>query len=346
MGIRTADQWVLYFFFYCLCGWVWESCYVSLRQRRWVNRGFLHGPLLPIYGTGAVLILLATIRVQDSPALIFLLGMTAATVLEYFTGAAMEGLLKVRYWDYTSQRFNLKGYICLTSTLAWGVFSVVLVKGIHPPVEKLLGGVPAAWAGPAALALTAAAGVDAVRSFRAALDLREILTRLTEENEDLRRLAKRVEVASAFAEDDLRRFRERTEVEKILLSDRMAAERQRQREAHAERVLKWQELLEENLRRRTSAKLRAMDAVAEALEAYRRTLEETRELAGEALEEHRREVAEGLEKLRSEEARVRARTAETYRRSLRILRGNPSASAKKYAEALENLRRLGGMHRD
>ena len=64
MYVYTPGQWALLFFFYCFCGWVWESCYVSAKQRHWVNRGFLHGPLLPIYGSGAIIILFATLPVD------------------------------------------------------------------------------------------------------------------------------------------------------------------------------------------------------------------------------------------------------------------------------------------
>ena len=138
MHVYTTGQWVLLFFFYCFCGWVWESCYVSLCQRRWVNRGFLHGPLLPIYGSGAIIILFVTLPVEDSLFLIWLLGMLAATALEYATGAAMEALFKVRYWDYSHQPCNLHGYICLTSSLAWGAFSILLVRVLHPPFEDLV----------------------------------------------------------------------------------------------------------------------------------------------------------------------------------------------------------------
>ena len=88
MYVYSLGQWLLFFFLYCFLGWVWESCYVSAKRRQWVNRGFLHGPMLPIYGTGAVIILLATIPVRDSLWLVFLLGMLAATALEYVTGAA------------------------------------------------------------------------------------------------------------------------------------------------------------------------------------------------------------------------------------------------------------------
>ena len=213
MHFYTTGQWVLLFFFYCFCGWVWESCYVSACKRQWVNRGFLHGPLLPIYGSGAIIILFVTLPVEQDLRLVFLLGMIAATVLEYVTGAVMERLFKVRYWDYSHHRFNLNGHICLTSSLAWGFFSILLVRFIHPPIAALLGDVPGWLVDPLALVITVAFTVDVVRSVQEALDLREVLTRLTEENEDLRRLAKRAEVAAAFAEDDLRRFREKTEVE-------------------------------------------------------------------------------------------------------------------------------------
>ena len=201
MHVYSAGQWVLLFFFYCFCGWVWESCYVSLCQRHWVNRGFLRGPLLPIYGSGAIIILFVTLPVAGNLWLVWLFGMLAATALEYVTGAAMEALFKVRYWDYSKQKFNLNGHICLSSSIAWGFFSILLVRFIHPPIGRLLADVPAWLVDPLALVLTAVFTVDVVQSVQAALDLKEVLSKLTEENEELRRLAKRAEVAAAFAEE-------------------------------------------------------------------------------------------------------------------------------------------------
>ena len=346
MYLYSLSQWLLFFFIYCFCGWVWESCYVSARRRQWVNRGFLHGPMLPIYGTGAIIILLATIPVRENPALVFLLGMLAATALEYVTGAAMEALFKVRYWDYSGKPFNLNGHICLTCSLAWGAFSVLLVKVLHPPFEDLVLWLPSFLTDALACALTVYTTADTVRSFQAAMDLREILTRLTEENEDLRRLAKRAEVISAFAEEDLRRFRERTEVERLLRQERWEDTLQQLRDARIKRARRRQLLLEESLRRRTTAKLKALDNIREALEAYRDRLETARDLTGEALEARMAEVQQLLEQLRDREAVIRARTARRYRQSLRILRGNPSATAKAFSEALESLRKLGDRRED
>ena len=324
MYVYTLGQWLLFFYLYCFLGWVWESCYVSLKQRRWVNRGFLRGPLLPIYGFGAVLILWATLPVRGSLALIFLLGMAAASALEYVTGAAMEALFKVRYWDYSNQPFNLNGHICLACSLAWGAFSILLVRVLHPPLEDLVLWLPGFLTDVLARGLTIYTTADTVRSFQAAMDLREVLTRLTEENEDLRRLARRVEVMSAFAEDDLRRFRERTEVNRLLRQERR----------------------EDAFRRVQDAKLTALANLRESLESYRARLEAARDLTGEALEARLAETEKLLEQLRDREAAIRTRTARRYRQALRILRGNPSATAKSFAEALESLRKLGECRED
>ena len=324
MYVYTLGQWLLFFYLYCFLGWAWESCYVSLKQRRWVNRGFLRGPLLPIYGFGAVLILWATLPVRGSLALIFPLGMAAASALEYVTGAAMEALFKVRYWDYSNQPFNLNGHICLACSLAWGAFSILLVRVLHPPLEDLVLWLPGFLTDVLACGLTIYTTADTVRSFQAAMDLREVLTRLTEENEDLRRLARRVEVMSAFAEDDLRRFRERTEVNRLLRQERR----------------------EDAFRRVQDAKLTALANLRESLESYRARLEAARDLTGEALEARLAETEKLLEQLRDREAAIRTRTARRYRQALRILRGNPSATAKSFAEALESLRKLGECRED
>lgn len=341
MHVYTTGQWVLLFFFYCFCGWIWESCYVSARQRRWVNRGFLQGPLLPIYGSGAIIILFTTLPVAGCLPLIWLFGMLSATVLEYVVGAAMEKIFKVRYWDYSSQRFNLNGHICLTSSIAWGFFSILLVRFVHPPIGRLLADVPAWLVDPLALGLTVVFTVDVVRSVQAALDLREVLTKLTEENEDLRRLAKRAEVAAAFAEDDLRRFRERTEVEKQVWQLRLEEGVDQLRDAQTARKQRRQELLESALRRRTNAKLEVLHTISEALEVCREHLADIPDLTAEALDERSQDLTEAIQRVREREASVRARTAKTYQRSLRILQGNPSAMAKEFQEAMETLRKLG-----
>lgn len=236
MRVYTPEQWLLLFYFYCLCGWIWESCFVSCKQRHWVNRGFLHGPWLPIYGSGAIIILFATLPVRGSAIGIALMGTFAATLLEYVTGAVMERIFKMRYWDYTNQPFNLNGYICLTSSIGWAGFSWLLVRVIHPPIDRLLQDVPFYLTGPLAGALTVLFVWDVVTSVRQALDLKELLTKLTEENEELRRLAKRAEVVSALADDDLRKFREA--IKKLERARKTVQSRESRRYRQAARILR------------------------------------------------------------------------------------------------------------
>ena len=116
----TTVDWLMFFYIYCFLGWCFESTYVSIQHKKWINRGFMRGPFLPLYGSGAVIMLFVTIPVRDNVFLTFLFGAVGATILEYFTGAAMEALFKVRYWDYSNNRFNLNGHICLGTTIAWG----------------------------------------------------------------------------------------------------------------------------------------------------------------------------------------------------------------------------------
>lgn len=204
MHAYYLTQWILFFFIYSFIGWVWESCYVSVRKRRWVNRGFLHGPMLPIYGSGALVILISTIGVRENPWLIFLFGMLAATVLEYITGAVMEKMFHVRYWDYSRQKLNLNGYICVSSSLCWGMFSVLLVRAVHIPVERAVLDIPLFITDGAALVLTVIMTVDLTQSFNEAMDLKQVLAQLEESKEQigemqekllqLEELAERIEV--------------------------------------------------------------------------------------------------------------------------------------------------------
>ena len=340
MHVYTTGQWVLLFFFYCFCGWVWESCYVSACKRHWVNRGFLNGPLLPIYGSGAILILFVTLPVQNNLWLVYLFGTAAATVLEYVTGAVMERLFGVRYWDYSKHPVNLHGYICLSSSVAWGFFAILLVRFLHPPVGRLLSRVPDFLVDPLALLITVAFTVDVVRSVQEALDLKEALTKLTEENENLRHLARRAEVIAAFAEQDLHYKRDRTQAEAILLQDRLEAQLRQHREARVERMLKRQERIEDALQRRTLFRLELLSTIADALEDCRAHLAEHTGFSAEELAAKEAEIAQALDEIRLREAEIRSRTVRSYRRALRILRANPSAIARDFQEAFQALREL------
>ena len=342
MYVYTPGQWALLFFFYCFCGWVWESCYVSAKQRQWVNRGFLHGPLLPIYGSGAIIILFVTLPVADHFWLVYLLGMLAATALEYVVGAVMEQLFKVRYWDYTKQTCNLNGYICLTSSLAWGFFSDLMVYEIHPPIDRLLHKLPTLLVNPLAAVIAAAFIVDTVKSTKAAIDLREVLTRLTEENAELRKLAQKAEAAQARTAEELQAFREKTSLDKYLLQTYLADELEAHRTAKQARRQRRREAMENAFRRRVESKLEVLANIAQALEKTRAALDDGIDEPGEKeLAKHREELDGLIAAVRQKEEQVRTRSIQRYEATLRILRANPTAKAKEeLGEALASLRKL------
>lgn len=126
------------FLLYAFLGWVWESTYVSLLSRRWVNRGALTAPIIPIYGFGALLILWATHPFSSSILWTFLSGMVVTTALEFVTGWVLNHRFHRRLWDYSHMSWHLDGYIALLPSLCWGLFSVLLVHLIHPLVLSAL----------------------------------------------------------------------------------------------------------------------------------------------------------------------------------------------------------------
>lgn len=178
------DKYVIYFVLYGFLGYVWEVFYVSLRQKKLCNRGFLHGPILPIYGFGAVAIIGMTTPFKDNMIQVFLVGCVGATILEYFTGEGMLRLFKVRYWDYSNAFANVKGYICLKASLTWGVFSVAALKWLHPAVQSLTELLPEQFTEPLVHILVILLTVDATWSFRNAMDLRVLLEELLKDEDE------------------------------------------------------------------------------------------------------------------------------------------------------------------
>lgn len=303
----TFIQWLLFFFIYCFLGWVWESCYVSAKNREWINRGFLHGPMLPIYGSGAIIVLLCTIGVRDQIVLIFLFGMIGATILEYVTGAYMERLFRVRYWDYSHMPLNLKGYICLPVSLGWGVFSVLLVRVIHVPIENAVLQIPERIAEAVTVLCSSAFAADFTLSFSEAMDLRDMLIRLSDSNEKIQRLQKRLEVVSAFAEDGLMQYQMKRE------------ERKMSRKEFLERMIERQR---EN---RRMMLVELIDRVNESIDAGLEKREELQKIKTQIEQEFKN---------------IGSLTNRAARRSARLLHRNPNTVSKRYAEALKQVQEM------
>lgn len=312
-------QWLAFFYIYCFFGWIFESTYVSVKKGHFVNRGFLRLPMLPIYGTGAVMMLWVSLPVRDSLLLVYTSGAIAATILEYVTGWGMERLFKVKYWDYSNQRFQLNGYICLSSTIAWGFLTVLLTEILHPPIARYVLGIPLGVLLVCVGGITVLFVLDAVRSVKEALDLAKVLDAMTNMRAELDDLQVQMALLKAEMQQRAAESRDESLLRLELLKSQAEARTAALRKEASARTA----ALKDEAAARTTA---AAEAAASRLDAWKNSVEERAAALSRRLEE----VDEKRQNL--------AGRMNFYRKGL--LRGNPSASSARFAEALKELREM------
>ena len=172
-------RYVLLFFFYSTAGWCVESLYCSIGEKRLINRGFLTGPMCPIYGVGALVMTVFLYNpYKDKPLMVFLLGMIMCDIVEYFTSWIMETLFQARWWDYTYEFMNIKGRICLKHTVYWGIGSVFFVYLIHPGIDKTLATLSDKTVFIVTSVILAVFTADVIHAVIKALDIRNLLIKL------------------------------------------------------------------------------------------------------------------------------------------------------------------------
>lgn len=135
-------EWFLWLITYSFIGWVYESIVCSLGERKLVNRGFLNGPLCPVYGFGALVCIICLYQRMDNIFLLFFSGVVLTCTVEYITSVLLEKLFHMKWWDYSHYRFNIGGRVCLLGAVVFGAMSVLLVKYIHPFVDTAIGSFP------------------------------------------------------------------------------------------------------------------------------------------------------------------------------------------------------------
>lgn len=139
----TIIQYLAYIIIYSFCGWVIESISKSIEEKQFVNSGFLNGPICPIYGLGAMIMLFTLSGLQDNIFLLFLAAFVILTIWEYVVGIILEKIFKTKYWDYSHLKFNFQGRICLKNSIYWGILGVIFIKWIHPFVSDIVNLIPA-----------------------------------------------------------------------------------------------------------------------------------------------------------------------------------------------------------
>ena len=133
---------ILYFFVYGFLGWCTEVIFAAFKQHRFVNRGFLNGPICPIYGVGVTLVIACLEAFQSNLLLLYISSVILVTVLEGVTGWAMDKLFHNKWWDYSDKPYNIKGYICLKFSLFWGFACTFIVLILHPIIYGIIKIVP------------------------------------------------------------------------------------------------------------------------------------------------------------------------------------------------------------
>lgn len=188
MSEYTFFQWIFFFFLYCLFGWCFETTLVSLKEKHFVNRGFLRSPFLPIYGFGALIMIYTGSPLINDPVLMFICGALSATLMEYITGWLMEILFKTRYWDYSDCSYNISGRICAEATLMWGFMTLLVNYKVHINLEPFILKLDTTLVMVIDIILFTIFVADFIISAKSAIDVNNILKRMTEIREELSQL--------------------------------------------------------------------------------------------------------------------------------------------------------------
>lgn len=133
---------LFYYVIYSFFGWCVEVAYAYKNNKKFINRGFLHGPLCPIYGACILSIIILLSNFKGNLFELLIIATLFTSVIEYLTGFLLEKIFKTKYWDYTEDPFNLNGRICLHFSIMWGAASVAVVRIVHPFVSTILGQIP------------------------------------------------------------------------------------------------------------------------------------------------------------------------------------------------------------
>ena len=226
------------FIIFSFGGWVWESCYVSVSEKRLVNRGFVTGPFCTIYGCAAVVIYPILRPVSGNYVVLFFGGMVVATLLEYMTAIVMETLFHMSWWTYEDKKFNFQGRICLSASLLWGCAAILFFLVFIPGVNNILSLYPKRVGEMVYPVIFGIYLVDFILSAIAAADLSKQIAKLEDMLSEMAAVLKNSRVYSTSEEirqrllalkqqfhemDYIRRYSRRLEVVQAVWLDRLSS---------------------------------------------------------------------------------------------------------------------------
>jgi len=317
----TIHQWFLIFFIYSIMGWIWECLYVSARQKKWVNRGFMHGPFLPIYGVGAVLLLKVAGPFGLDWWKIYLVGMIACTAMEFVTGLLMESIFQVRYWNYADEPLNIKGHVCLGVSMAWGAIAIFLNAFIHKPVENLIFSMSDSLIETTVELLVIVFAIDFTLSFVEAMDLKTFLEQLSQTNEVIRGIQQKFDNLYAVVEAGVEGLAGKFKEDKLEIVP--------EKKKYFERLMEWSK----------QEKVGQMAELRNRISTYlKKTNADTNNHDQDGVNEEELKTFE--EQLFREEVKLENKSEREFRRLAGLLRRNPNAVSKRHKNELSELLKL------
>ena len=294
------------FFVYAFLGWCTEVSFAALTSGRFVNRGFLNGPVCPIYGVGVVIVLFFLEPLRKNTVLLFVGSVLLTSLLEWLTGFVLEKIFHQRWWDYSNEPFNLGGYICLRFSIAWGLACLIVVDIIHPSIVWLIHLVPHTLGLILLTLFSAGMLVDLAATVRTIARMNRQLTQLDE-------LAGRIKALSNELGENL--------AERVIDA--------------AERGNDLKEDFQENLED-------VKDALVQRREDLQENLDDVKDALAQRRMQYQMDQAERQEQRQQDLAELRAKLEEALNRPIfgqrRLMRAFPRMRSTTHTQALERLR--------
>ena len=322
-----------YFLIYSCLGWCLEVIYAAVTTGNLINRGFLNGPVCPIYGFGMVIVLFALTPLSHSLLLLYLGGVILPSALELVGGWALYKLYHTRWWDYSDYPFNIGGYICLEFSLLWGVGTLIVMKLVHPIIANAVALIPPLVGLILMFLLYVLYAADTIATAFAASDLARDLDALEKVADSMHAVSDAMTEllgTNAMAMDQ-KMDESRLQFKLAAAEARDNAAKLNAREAAAAMRAKADEAMEAAKRASQDAKLNASEAANAVKLAAKGRAERTAELF--RLEQ----LAEELQ-ARSEEFRARTQKATPHFGKRRMLRAFPKMKHGEHSRSLDSLR--------
>lgn len=322
-----------YFLIYSCLGWCLEVIYAAVTTGQLINRGFLNGPVCPIYGFGMVIVLFALTPLSHSLLLLYLGGVILPSALELVGGWALYKLYHTRWWDYSDYPFNIGGYICLEFSLLWGVGTLIVMKLVHPIIADAVALIPPLVGLVLMFLLYGIYAADTIATAFAASDLARDLDALEKVADSMHAVSDAMTEllgTNAMAMDQ-KMDESRLQFKLAAAEARDNAAKLNARDAAAAMRAKADEAMEAAKRASQDAKLNASEAANAVKLAAKGTAERTAELL--RLEQ----LAEELQ-ARSEEFRARTQKATPHFGKRRMLRAFPKMKHGEHSRSLDSLR--------